>query len=226
MPEMGMRIKTCMMNRYLLAALVLMFPLFLAGQALHRVNSSDDVDDTVCNAAHCSLREALNASNTNIGPDSIIFNIPGPGPHIINLNSPLPGILDSFLVIEGCSQPGNNPMNGQVVIDGSNLAGPADHGLVIYARHTKINGLVIRNFPGDGIQIFGGLIDDPFISNITIGGAGKGNVITGNGSAGIEGPVDRQISIKGNYIGTDLNFTQGLGTGWDGLLLSVLSGQN
>ena len=196
------------------------------GQALHRVNTTDDIDNGGCNAAHCSLREALNDSNTNMGPDSIIFDIPGPGPHVISVTAPLPAIRDSYLVIDGCSQPGNLPMAGLVVLDGSALSGPADHGLVIYTRHTKIYGLQIQNFPGDGIQIFGGFLDDPFISNLTFGGVDKGNVIISNGTYGIEGPIDRNVIIEGNYIGTNLAFQPGRGNSWDGLFLSVLSGAN
>ena len=39
------------------------------------VNTTDDLDDGTCTAAHCSLREAINAANTNPGADTIIFSI-------------------------------------------------------------------------------------------------------------------------------------------------------
>lgn len=44
------------------------------------VNSIDDVDDAICDSQHCSLREALNASNSNAGTDTITFAILGAGP--------------------------------------------------------------------------------------------------------------------------------------------------
>ncbi|MDX1476625.1 MAG: gliding motility-associated C-terminal domain-containing protein [Saprospiraceae bacterium] len=196
------------------------------GQAIHIVNTTDDTDDLVCNAAHCSLREAINASNTNIGPDSIAFNIPGPGDHVIAVQSPLPAIRDSFLTIDGTTQPLNFPMNGKIIIDGSALSGNADHGFVIYTRHTRIFGLQIRNFPGDGIQLFGGFLDDPNLSDITIGAPERGNVIIGNGAYGIEGPVDKRVRFQHNYIGTDLSFNPGLGNAWDGIFLQVLTGED
>ncbi len=200
----------------------------LYGQAIHVVTTTNDNDDGVCNGLHCSLREAINASNTNMGPDSIEFNIPGAGVHVISVNTALPGIIDSFLVIDGTTQPGNSPMNGLIVIDGSALGPGANHGLVIYTRRTEIYGLQIQNFPADGIQIFGGfmMMEDDFLSNIIIGAPGKGNVLILNGSYGLEGPVDRNVSIQGNYIGTNLQFNTGLGNAWDGVFLNVLSGAN
>lgn len=198
----------------------------LHGQAIHVVNSVLDIDDGVCNSAHCSLREAIRISNVNIGPDSIEFNIPGPGPHVLSLSSALPGIIDADLVIDGTTQPGNNPMAGRIVIDGSALPN-VSHGLVIYSRRTEIYGLQIQNFPDDGIQLFGGFMgEDAFLSNIVIGAPGKGNVVIQNGSYGIEGPVNRNVLIQGNYIGTNLAFSPGLGNGWDGIFLTVESGQN
>ncbi|HLF62507.1 MAG TPA: gliding motility-associated C-terminal domain-containing protein [Saprospiraceae bacterium] len=213
------------MKKALSTSLFLCFLLTrLYGQAIHLVNSTNDNDDGVCNGAHCSLREALNASNTNIGPDSIEFNIPGPGPHVIAVNTVLPFILDSFLVIDGTTQPGNLPMSGLIIIDGSALLPGSNHGLVIYRRWTEIYGLQIQNFPADGIQLFG--LPDPFLSNIIIGAPAKGNVIILNGSYGIEGPIDRNVSIQANYVGTDLQFNSGLGNAWDGVFVDVLSGAN
>ena len=48
------------------------------------VNSANDLDDGVCAATHCSLREAITFANfaPNLGgnPDTIRFAIPGSGP--------------------------------------------------------------------------------------------------------------------------------------------------
>jgi hypothetical protein len=64
------------------------------------------------------------------------------------------------------------------------------------------------------------------LSNIRIGAPNKGNVIINSGSYGIEGPVDRNVRIQSNYIGTDLMFNPGLGNDWDGIFLDVLRGTN
>ena len=218
------------MKRFLLAfGICALWSIGGYAQAIQTVNTTDDTDDGVCNGAHCSLREAINASNINLGPDSIIFNIPGAGPHVINIDpgmGALPGILDSNTVINGTSQPGNSPMSGQIILDGSALVNIADHGLVIYRSHVKVYGLQIQNFPGDGIQIFGGFGDAAQLSDIHIGDEDKGNVIINNDAYGIEGDIDRLCTFKGNYLGTDLAFNSGLGNGYDGLYVRMRSGQN
>src|SRR5262245_19244178 len=40
------------------------------------VNTTDDVDNGSCTAAHCSLREAINAANQTTGHQLIGFSIP------------------------------------------------------------------------------------------------------------------------------------------------------
>ena len=44
--------------------------------ALYVVNTTTDTDDTSCDAAHCSLREAINGANANADASTISFNIP------------------------------------------------------------------------------------------------------------------------------------------------------
>ena len=215
------------MRELFLALTLVLACTFMQAQAVWIVNTANDADDGTCNAAHCSLREALRSANNNVGPDSIIFNIPGAAPHRITISNALgalPGILDSNTIINGTSQPGNFPMAGQIIIDGTNLNGAADHGLVVYRSSTKINGLQIENFPGDGIQIFGGFGDAAQLSRIYLGEIDKGNVIINNDGYGIEGNIDRQCQVRSNYIGTDLGFNTGLGNGFDGLYFRMRSG--
>src|SRR5438552_1603770 len=73
--------------------------------ATFTVNTADDHNDGVCNAADCTLREAINAVNAGSGGDTISFNIPGAGVHTINLTSGLP-ILNKTVTIDGATQPG------------------------------------------------------------------------------------------------------------------------
>jgi CSLREA domain-containing protein len=76
------------------------------------VNSANDVDDGSCDARHCSLREALDAANASPGPDTITFNIPGPGPHVIRPNGTL-WLSDDGTTIDGTTQPGYSPDPGR-----------------------------------------------------------------------------------------------------------------
>jgi CSLREA domain-containing protein len=76
-----------------------------AGGGIIVVNSVDDSDDGLCNAAHCSLREAINWANTMAGSPTITFDIPGPGPHEIELCHFLPAFTSSGTTVDGSSEP-------------------------------------------------------------------------------------------------------------------------
>ena len=65
------------------------------------VNSSNDVDDGMCDGVHCSLREAIKAAEADGIPSTITFNIPLPGPHLINPTGPFPNITQPDLSIVG-----------------------------------------------------------------------------------------------------------------------------
>ncbi|MBK9271207.1 MAG: gliding motility-associated C-terminal domain-containing protein [Saprospiraceae bacterium] len=75
-------------------------------QQIYTVNSANDADDGVCDAVHCSLREAINASNTDGVVSEIRFNIPGAGPHTINPGGAFPDVTAAQTSILGESQAG------------------------------------------------------------------------------------------------------------------------
>ena len=96
------------------------------------VNSTADTDDGSCDPlsiGDCTLREAIDAANAGAGLDTIAFDIPGAGPHTIQLGLGLPKITDP-VIIDGYTQPGASPnTNGQglgsnavlkIELDGSN----------------------------------------------------------------------------------------------------------
>jgi CSLREA domain-containing protein len=133
------------MRRYLfvLVALSLAAPTAGAAQTTFIVNTTNDVDDSTCDATHCSLREAIDAANQTAGTDTIAFNIPGGGGvQIISPGSALPVITDP-VVIDGTSQPGfsDEPIIG---LDGSG-AGTVD-GLHITAGSSVVRALAIYAF--------------------------------------------------------------------------------
>ncbi len=113
--------------------------------ATYTVNSTADTDDGVCNAANCTLREAINAANVNPGTDTIRFVV-GAGQKSIAPLSALPTIVDP-VIIDGTTQPG---FSGTPIIelDGSG-AGVGANGLYITAGGSLVTGLVINGFvPG------------------------------------------------------------------------------
>ncbi len=157
------------------------------------VNNSDDNDDGVCDAVHCSLREAIRAANLNPGPDTIRFNIPGVGPHVISPNASLPTITGAGTVIDGSTQPFFSP--GTIVLNGGGLGAPID-GIEISAPNCAIYGLHIRRFPS-GVTIFNA-------ANARIGAPGvRGNIIGGNTISGIlvSGVASASVIIQNNLIG-------------------------
>jgi CSLREA domain-containing protein len=81
--------------------------------ASYVVNTTDDADDGSCDARHCSLREAVNAANENPGPDTITFNIPGRGPHAIQVNGTALILEDDGTTIDGTTQPGYSTTAGR-----------------------------------------------------------------------------------------------------------------
>lgn len=114
------------------------------------------LDFTVSNLSDSgpgSLRQAIIDANTTVGPDQILFSIPGPGPHLIQPASPLPAINEA-LVIDGISEPDylDRPV---VILDGS-MAGLASDGLRVLAGQVTIQGLSVVSFDGDGILLQGG----------------------------------------------------------------------
>lgn len=155
------------------------------------VNVSGDTDDDVCNAAHCSLREAIDFANAHAGADEVRFNLPGgASPDPIRPLSALPAITDGIL-LDGTTQPGFSGLP-LVEIDGS-LAGAGVDGLVITGPDSLIRGLVV--------SLFKRLPAAPF-------SGGRGIVVRAAG-----------IRIEGNFVGTDRTGTIAAGNDADAVLL-------
>ncbi len=111
------------------------------------------------NAGPGTLRDAIVCANIVAGADTIRFNIPGDGPHVLDPTQALPTITDA-LTIDGSTQPGNEAVCTeaipdrpayQVVLDGFRLPDGAS-GLVANARNVTIRGLNIRNVPDYGLR--------------------------------------------------------------------------
>ncbi|HEU4872435.1 MAG TPA: SBBP repeat-containing protein [Pyrinomonadaceae bacterium] len=191
-----------------------------------------------------SLREAIINANATVGPDTIVFNIPGPGVKVISLLTALPEITEQ-VVIDASTQPGyaGTPL---IELDGSG-AGNFANGLVIKGGGSTVRGLAIGNFQGTaGIWLNGcnnnivqanylGIAADGTTerenrrgivlnnsSNNVIGGASAAtrNVISGNGG-GID-IVGSANLVQGNFIGTNATGTAAVPNG-AGVSISNLS---
>lgn len=148
----------------------------------------ENVNDTGPGSFHQAILDA----NANPGLDTIAFDIPGPGPHVIQPTTDLPFILES-VVIDGYTQPGavpnsNGPAQGlntvlKVEIDGSQLA--SSKGLLFNATvGSVLRGLAVYGFPftgnqfDQGIRLEGGgdnIIEGCFIGTDSNGTTPRGN---------------------------------------------------
>ena len=171
-----------------------------------------------------SLREAITNANATLGPDTITFNIPGPGVKTILPLIALPDITEQ-VIIDATTQPGyaGTPL---IEIDGS--SSNASDGLVIKAGGTTVRGLSIGRFGSNAINLNGcngNVIQGNYLgvaangttarqnnwgiqltnsSNNLIGGttAAARNVISGNGNSAIAINSGNSNVIQGNFIGT------------------------
>jgi CSLREA domain-containing protein len=166
------------------------------------INDSQDGGD-----AENSLREAINCANSDPDFSAITFNIPGDGPHTIQVGLTGFGALPEIFFpvsIDGYTQgdstgtatddatpnslaQGNNAVL-KIELDGTNAGGGAN-GLFITAGASIVRGLVINRFGSDGIRLD---------NNIEIGG-GDGNL------------------IEGNFIGTEVDGGSDAGNDDDGI---------
>ena len=166
------------------------------------------------------------ASNLNLAP-AITFAIAGPGPFTISPATSLP--------VFQCANSGYTPSIdgvGQITVDGS-IASAAPTAIVgieaIKPAVLTITGMTISGwsattFPGNygvagPVQLYSSTISGNYIgvfadsgSVIGDGTASGRNIIGGNGNQGISVP-NGNVTIHGNYIGTDGVMAMGQNTG-------------
>jgi hypothetical protein len=193
-----------------------------------------------------TLRQAILNANAALDADVIAFNLPGEGPvRTIRPLSALPEVTGP-VTIDGRTQPG-----AAVELDGS-LAGPDANGLTVAAvKGALIRGLVINRFSGHGVSLvsgYGATLQGNYIGtdatgNLDLGNGGAGvriaagavtlgdfnlpdagNVISGNGLAGVwmppgPAPTGGGAIILGNRIGTNAAGDRAVPNDGDGVLL-------
>jgi CSLREA domain-containing protein len=215
--------------------------------ATFTVTAADDANDGTCDAAHCSLREAISAANAASGKDLVTFAV-GSGAISIALTSALPEITGS-LTLDATTQPGyaGTPI---VELNGAGIPGLSD-GVLLSAGNSEVRGFVINRFSGNGIRIRltgNNRIERNFIgtdaagasalanaangihidgsSSNTIGGttAAVRNVISGNTQYGVSitgGGAAGLNSVQGNYIGTSAAGASAVPNGLAGVRLNA-----
>ena len=111
-----------------------------------------------------SLPWAINRANLSVGLDYVLFNISGPGVHVISVNQQL--WVNDQIVIDGASQPGyaGSPL---ISVQGS-AATPGIFILNAGSSGSTIQGLDIYSYSSNGITILRGS-DFDWIQNNWIG---------------------------------------------------------
>lgn len=198
-----------------------------------------DLEDGVCDAdagmagPQCTLRAAIENANRIAGRDSIPFDIPGAGPHLIALASPLPAITEP-LALDAMSQPGWAP--GAPVVG---LTGAAGDGLVLSEGESSVRGLAIGGFSGAGVRITGpggnrvvgcaigvgaggtplpngvGVLVDGSPGNVV----GPGTVVSGNTTHGVHvhGATATDNRVEGCVIGANADGSAAVPNGGSGV---------
>ena len=147
-----------------------------------------------------SFREAIICANSNPGPDTITFNIPGAQMQkVIQPLAALPAITDGATVVDASTQP-----FGQVFLDGT-LLGPFETGLSFQADSSELYGLRVFGFGQFGVE-FGSVINH--ISNVVVGDITKGNEVYECGTCLLIYGQD-DILVQGNILGNRSGFPLG-----------------
>jgi parallel beta-helix repeat protein len=193
-----------------------------------------------------SLRDAIDNANANVVDfNDINFAIPGPGPWVIHLLSPLPAIT-SPLAIHGSAAAGyvantapvGQPMNGTLVIELDGTGAGVNATAITFAYASSIDGVVINNCSGKAVSIG---VDGASVSRCYVGTDRTGLIarpnnigvylascdncivsgclISGNSKRGIELNQCGSSTISSNYVGTDKTGAAALGNGDSGVQL-------
>ncbi len=200
--------------------------LLLAGGPAAWSSAATFVVSNTLDSGSGSFRQAILDANAGSGLDTILFGIPGAGPHTISPLSALPPITDP-VVIDATSQPGfaGSPL---IELNGAK-AGGSSSGIRLLTTSSVVRGLAINGFAAGGIEIDApggnsiqgnyigldatGTISRPnrgegiFVSyswDNVIGGtnAADRNVISGSGDAGVYLYGGGGHVLLGNFIGT------------------------
>lgn len=191
-----------------------------------------------------SLRQAILDSNGSGAFSRITFALPGTGPFVIRVGSPLPS-LNVRLEIDGTTQTGysNKPLihllgtvnaghglevkASDCTLRGLSIGG-FNYGVVLYGDRTKVERCFIGTLDGETPSANRGFGMVVFSGSNRIGGvdAEQRNVISGNTLSGldIEGESASDNEVYGNYVGLNSTGTRALGNEGAGILVYGASG--
>lgn len=200
------------------------------GNVIHVTNTNDTGDG--------SLRQAIVASNNNVGPDTVVFNIPNSDDGFngkawtIRPNTALPALSDltGGTIIDGSTQTINigdtNPDGPEIEISGIQITGFDAHGFSINSSNNTIKGFIINGIMGTsshGINISGENAKNNVIISNYIGTDITGKISVANSNNGIRISGKAKYNVIGGLEKNDRNLISGngdhgieiYGWGWD-----------
>lgn len=191
---------------------------YCTGELVPAVNTVADPGDGRCDGSECTLREALVLANSSPGFSEIRFQIPGPGPHVIYPQTPLPTItapvkIDGYTqagaFMGTTSEPADMDLVIQIEVNGSQLTpdlapglAPAQIGLHLQSPASQIQGLAIHSFDDAAILLDKDALDVMLNWNF-IGTDASGQVAGRNGIGIQAGPYNfkpGRLDLQGNLI--------------------------
>jgi len=181
-------------------------------------SSDNNIGDDLCDdgAGNCTLRAAIEESNSHPEEHTILFNIAGSGVRTLRPLTPLPSLTET-ITINGYSQPGAQPntaiaprpFNGTLLIEinGTDSIIPNSSGISIAASNVVVRGLVVNSFNFDGFNVDG---DHNTIAGNYIGTDPSGLLDQGNSQRGVgSGPTHSNNLLIGGLAPQDRNIVSG-----------------
>lgn len=223
MPSLRRHLRLAVLLAVLLSAAPAALPALAQTFAVTLVG---DVDDNVaggCGPDGCTLREAIRLANASPGADTITFNIPGAGPHIISPASPLPAISDDGTTIDGTNLATGSEHTIVLRGDLLSLPGKTGHGLVLISSNNEVRDMVIGGFLASDTDFTSGsaiLIDGTFgrgdnnrLYNNWLGLDANGTSALNNARYGVRIGGDADNNIVGGTGANQRNVIAGGGVG-------------
>jgi CSLREA domain-containing protein len=216
--------------------LAVVSPPALATLTTITVNSAGDHGTGKCDAAECTLREAISKANATKGSVVVRFAI-GTGPVTITVAANLPTITKQ-LTIDATSQPG---YAGVPLVQLSAGSATATTGLKLTANSSTIKGLIVNGFADQQLQLagVGNSVSDSYlgtdasgtaattggaIATVRITGSSSSTTLTrnviGGGAVGVLVDSGKNISIASNSIGLGADASSDVGSSGAGVAVT------